>query len=258
MCNLNVSCLSKDGSCQCSQAKLFTEIIRPVPIPVYAPNDSSYLSTLLKILVQQNELIKNIADQTKTIFERISKIPETSTQSVPGYGQEGEEVTTSKQLLNAIYGHDQTYSYSLQLLSEIPSPAYKERAFSLFLQIVNDKDEKVVLPDIHNFEVLLFSTESPPKAIKANTAGDKIFKGTTEAQGNSTVFFRKIAVKEVTSHFRNGCFFFVVHAKDSPDIKPLIIDNFVVKARKMTSEGAPKKRSKTDQGSGDSPSSVVS
>lgn len=254
MCNLNISCLSKDGSCQCSQAKLNPEIIRPIPIPVYAPNDSSYLTTLLKILIQQNELIKNIAEQTKTIFERISKIPETPVQSVSNYT---EEVITSNQLLNAIYGHDKTYSYSLQLLSEIPSPAYKERAFTLFLQIINDKDEKVVLPDIHNFEILLFSTESPPKAIKSNTAGDKIFKGMTEAQGNSTVFFRKIAVKEVTSHFRNGCFFFVVHSKDSPEIKPLIIENFVVKARKMNLDGAPKKRSKIDQGSSDSPSSVV-
>lgn len=254
MCNLNISCLSKDGSCQCGQSKIFPEIIKPIAIPVYASNDSSYLNTILRIIIQQNELIKNIAEQTKTVLDRLSTLSEVPPQSV---SPNTEEVVTASQLQKAIYSHNSDYTYSLQLLSEIPNPAYKERAFSLFLQIVNNNDEKVVLPDIRNFEILLFSTESPPKQMKTNTAGDKILKGTVEAQGNSSIFFRKIAVKEVTSHFRNGCFFFVVHAKDSPDIKPFIVENFVVKARKMNSDICPKKKARIESVLSESPSSVV-
>jgi len=62
--------------------------------------------------------------------------------------------------------------------------------------------------------------------------------------------FEKIQIKEVTSHFRNGWIFLVVHPKlnanansnvfqskdglliDSQKIKPLILDKVIVKAKK--------------------------
>ena len=65
--------------------------------------------------------------------------------------------------------------------------------------------------------------------------------------------FEKLQIKEVTSHFRNGWGFFVVYAKmpsifskkpsedgekpavdiDFLDIKPMILENVTVKAKKM-------------------------
>lgn len=71
---------------------------------------------------------------------------------------------------------------------------------------------------------------------------------------NGVAEFEKLQIKEVTSHFRNGWIFFVVYAKmpsiftksqknadgrnnavevDFMDIKPLIIENVTVKAKKM-------------------------
>jgi len=67
--------------------------------------------------------------------------------------------------------------------------------------------------------------------------------------------FEKLQIKEVTSHFRNGWIFFIVYAKmpsifsknnkidkkstgldvDFMDIKPFILENVMVKAKKMKS-----------------------
>lgn len=76
---------------------------------------------------------------------------------------------------------------------------------------------------------------------------------------NGTAEFEKLQIKEVTSHFRNGWIFFVVYAKmpsifaksqknadgrnnaveiDFMDIKPLIIENVTVKAKKMKLKGS--------------------
>jgi hypothetical protein len=243
MCNFNIACAAREGHCDCEKPKAFSEIIKPIPIPFCVPNEASYLNTLFRIIIQQNEMIKNIADQTKAVLERLSNISDPTPSSV---SLSSEEVTTSSQLQRIICGHDYDYQYSLNLISEMPNPAYKERSFSILLQIVDKNGEKVILPESVNFKVMLFTTESPPKVMKINTSGDKVLKGTVEAQGNSTIFFRKIAIKEVTSHFRNGCFFFVVTTKDTNVIKPLIVDNFVVKARKINNEGAPKKKARLE------------
>lgn len=71
---------------------------------------------------------------------------------------------------------------------------------------------------------------------------------------NGVADFEKLQIKEVTSHFRNGWVFFVVYAKmpsifaktpknnsdkqtgveiDFMEIKPLILENVMVKAKKM-------------------------
>jgi hypothetical protein len=86
-------------------------------------------------------------------------------------------------------------------------PVYKERAFELEASIVDQSRRPVPLIEPCEFKILLFTTEVPPKVMKINTNGDKIMRGTTEISvtvNSSKVHFRKIVIKEVTSHFRNG------------------------------------------------------
>jgi hypothetical protein len=66
-------------------------------------------------------------------------------------------------------------------------------------------------------------------------------RGTLDAEGDSTIVFRKVIIKEVTSHFRNGVLFLVVLAQDTNKIQPLIIDNLVIKARKVSVNDLKKK-----------------
>jgi hypothetical protein len=108
------------------------------------------------------------------------------------------------------------------------------------------------LADPCDFKIMLFTTEVPPKAMKINTSGDKIMRGTTElslARSAVKMHFTKIVIKEVTSHFRNGCFFLVVMSSN-PEIEPLIIENLVIKARKMAREPKMKKRRKIETKTG--------
>ncbi|OMJ81738.1 hypothetical protein SteCoe_17729 [Stentor coeruleus] len=249
MCNFNLICQVRDGTCNCGKAKSGPEIIKPIPVPFTSGADANLLGTLFRIIAQQNEMIKAIAEQTKFALEKITSIAENTSQTITTTSSPGEEVTTSNQLQKILCGEEIQHLYSLQIISELQNPAYKERAFSLLLQIVDTQGNKVILPESLNFKVMLFTTESPPKLMKINTSGDKIMKGTIEAQGNSTLFFRKIAIKEVTSHFRNGCFFFVIAPKDANYIKPLIIESFVVKARKIN-DATPKKKMKLDEKEG--------
>lgn len=82
--------------------------------------------------------------------------------------------------------------------------------------------------------------------------GQAILKGTTEqALLHGEANFDKLQIKEVTSHYRNGWVFMVIYAKmpsisqnsnnveENSDIKfydiqPLIIEQVVVKAKKMS------------------------
>ena len=66
-------------------------------------------------------------------------------------------------------------------------------------------------------------------------------RGTIEyglSRGQSHIKFERIVIKEVTSHFRHGCFFLVVMPY-SPIIEPLILENVVIKARKRNKPKEP-------------------
>lgn len=106
-------------------------------------------------------------------------------------------------------------------------------------------------------EFSVYSSENPPTEIKLTTLGNQIIKGEKyEFLQKGEAKFRKMQVKEVSSHFRNGWIFLVVTAVtessnvkkgkgsaieiDPKDIKPLIFDKIVVKA-KLRRQKTPKR-----------------
>ncbi|OMJ88027.1 hypothetical protein SteCoe_10096 [Stentor coeruleus] len=248
MCKFNVMCQAKDGTCNCCKSPPFSpQVIRPV-LPS-APSDTTLLYHLYALVTQQNEVIRTLAEQTSTALKKVETLTkgleaasllENSSIVVPR-----EEITTPEHILMILCGTKTNHPYSLRLLSQIPQPAYKERAFSLMIEIVDNNNNKVNMPIPVNIKIMLFTTESPPKLMKINTSGDKIMRGTVEVETNGVALFRKIVIKEVTSHFRNGCFFLAIVPKNCNDIKPLIIENFVIKARKILAN-EPVKKIKTD------------
>ena len=85
--------------------------------------------------------------------------------------------------------------------------------------------------------------------MKISTSGDKIMRGRTEIsllRNQFHVYFDRIVIKEVTSHFRNGCFFLVV-MPSLKYIEPLIIENVVIKARKMGMDSGIRKKMKKEE-----------
>lgn len=247
MCNLNILCKVSDGSCRCCGAES-SGIVKPVPIPLINPHEGALIMSLFKMITQQNEMIRKISEDARLTAEKINSLSENlGLKQSKQVEFSSEEVTNPEKLLKILCGDNCQHDYSLELISELPSPAFKEKAFSMLLQIVDGTGQKVTLPTSAGFTIMLFTTESPPKLMKVNTSGDKIMRGTTDADGNSTVLFRKIVIKEVTSHFRNGCFFLVVAAKNLSNVKPLIVPNFVIKARKLNGDGVPRKKQKMEE-----------
>lgn len=247
MCKFNNLCQSSDGKCACRPLAFQSGIVKPVPVPMTVPNDPNFMGALFKMILQQNELIKSIADQTKVALERISDLTEKKSADMTSPASIiSEEATTPSALLRYICKDRTSFTHSLELGEDIPMPAYKERSFSVLVNILDLNGNKVRLPNSVTFKIMLYTADSPPKNLSINTSGDKIMRGTLEVEGNSVIFFKKIIIKEVTSHFRNGSFFFVIIPKDADYIKPLIVEDFVIKARKITSE-CPKKKCKIQE-----------
>lgn len=247
MCNLNLFCRVSDGSCKCCASEP-SGVVKPVPIPLMGPQEGNLVLSLFKMIAQQNEVIKKISEDARLTAEKINLLSQSlGFKSVGNVECGSDEVTNTEKLMKVLCGENAHHEYSLKLISQLPSPAYKERGFSMLLQITDLEGEKTSILNNVGFSIMLFTTESPPKLMKVNTSGDKIMRGTIEADGTSTVFFRKIVIKEVTSHFRNGCFFLVVAAKNADNIRPLIIPDFVIKARKLNSEPGLKKKAKIDE-----------
>ena len=249
MCKFNMMCQVKDGTCNCCEIRPFVpQVMRPI-IPSL-PTESTLLYNLYSLISQQNEVIRSLSEQTSAALKQVESL----TKSLEGatWGENTsivvprEEVTTSDHILMILSPGKTTFQYHLRLVSEIPQPAYKERAFSLMLEVIDQNGIRANMPIPVNFKIMLYTTESPPKLMKVNTSGDKIMRGTVETESSGMVFFRKIVIKEVTSHFRNGCFFLAVVPKNSNDIKPLVIENFVIKARKILSSD-PVKKVKLDE-----------
>ena len=209
--------------------------------------ESSMLYNLYSLIARQNDVIRNLSEQTSAALRKVeilTKIIEgTNTIENPSIVVPKEEITTSEHILAILCAGRNNHQYSLKIIGDLPQPVYKERAFSLTLEIIDHNGVKVNMPIPVNFKIMLFTTENPPKLMKVNTSGDKIMRGTVETESSGIISFKKIVIKEVTSHFRNGCFFLAVVPKNSNDIKPLIIENFVIKARKiLTSEPIKKQK----------------
>lgn len=132
------------------------------------------------------------------------------------------------------YPDERNYRAKLVVVGDGVGQVFKERGFSLMLQILgNDGCPRRTAGQ--RFKVCLYSQDNPPKRILQNIAGKKILRGTIEAESDSegVVKFNNIVVNEVSSHYMNDAFYLVA-VPASPDIKPYTLESFSVRARKPT------------------------
>lgn len=247
MCNLNHLCPIEDGSCTCYISQ-YLNIYRPTQIDrLRGYMDMQLAHPLLSMIISQSEKIKEVSSLLKLISENLTKTQSYKQKRTNlANSSSSEEIITEKIIIENLYGNAPKFSCQLKLCGDIPNPAYKERAFPLMVCIVDNFNNEYILPKRVFFKILLFTAECPLKQLKLNTAGDKAILGTLEVDGDSSVLFKKIIIKEVSSHFRNGSFFLVVKPENVDYIRPLVISNFVVKARKMKVKEM-KKKPKIDE-----------
>ena len=190
-------------------------------------------------------MIRSSKEILSKTLERLASLEKSAVEVLPSTPDLNTAITAA-QLKQYLCGGS-THRYSLEPVGEVSNPAYKERPFSILLQLIDGNGRNAVLDKGVLCSLVIFTTENPPKAIKENFTGDKILKGITEVYETSNFFFRNIAIREVSSHFRNGCFFLVAIPSDTIEIAPFIMGNFVVKARKANFEVNPSKKIKFDQ-----------
>jgi hypothetical protein len=127
-----------------------------------------------------------------------------------------------------------SWTCELVLVSELPNPIFKEKGFPLTLRMSSS-----VLAEKCVFTLGLYSQEDPPKPVTKNIVGEtysgkKVLRGTLQAKPDSTglVVFPNVVVNEVSSHYVNDGFFLVVADPLRSEIRPLILKEVTVRARK--------------------------
>ncbi|CAG9327531.1 unnamed protein product [Blepharisma stoltei] len=128
--------------------------------------------------------------------------------------------------------------YHLALESQLPENIYKERGFAISVSLRNRKDEICFLPTHSRYKVFLFTMDQQPRQLTLNISGKRIIRGTVEAEMQDTgiVNMTNIVINEVSSHYAKESFCLVIMSTSSSQVKPLLIKDLAVKARKMLKE----------------------
>lgn len=265
MCKFNSECISNDGQCSCEgKSEQYTSNhsngrmeCGQLPNPLLP--SQNLIFSIYRTLQKSADLVKIISEQTRAaagkldrIINKLDGLPYcTSEARLDNIFIPSGEFTSSQRLQDILCKGKIDFRYRIKLASSIPEPAYKERAFEIIAVITDLEGNQAVIPKPTTFKVLLFTTESPPKLLRLNTSGDKIMRGIIEQESSSEIHFSKVVIKEVTSHFRNGCVLLVIASTEETDIQPLIVESFVVKARKMNGENETRKKLKYECNSSD-------
>lgn len=203
------------------------------------PMVQSVLMIMMQTIQNQNEMIKSLAAKAEQVFDKVDRQLNQSKNKISD-----EDLTFPLSLRNFFTENSNTFQYELRLSTDFQNPVYKDRFFSVTLQVLNPHGEIAVLPNEEIFTMMLFTCENEPKRIEISNSGEALLKGQTEFLGNSLITFRRIVIKEVSSHFRNGCFSLVVTGKNPEIVRPVIVKEFVVKARKMNEDAQVLKKRK--------------
>lgn len=132
--------------------------------------------------------------------------------------------------------HNTPLEFSLNLETAFPATIFKERGFPMTVSLRNSNNEASYLASHSRFRVYLFTMDRDPKPLTLNISGKKILRGTTESemQPSGFVSFSNVVINEVSSHYTKESFCLVIMSVSSLEIKPIIIRNVTIKARRLT------------------------
>ena len=82
----------------------------------------------------------------------------------------------------------------------------------------------------------LYLAVNPPRKLETNMQGNNVIRINKQPfLINGKCLIKGVKIKEVTSHLPNGCVAIVFQAVGNSDIRPMIVDNIVVKAKRKKS-----------------------
>lgn len=196
-------------------------------------SDPNIIHKLYDLINIQSQNLQKIAEKNKLLLSSIdilsSGISKTSQQGDPILPIDSPMNSTLSEILR-----DDKNTYSIILLGSFPSNILKEKGFKLSIGLIDANNNRVQIPNDFKFKVELFTTDTPSKLLESNIHGKKILRGSLLAftADNWTVNFNNIVINEVSSHYRNDCLKMVIKIIGTHIVKPLVINNLSVRARK--------------------------
>ncbi|CAG9311467.1 unnamed protein product [Blepharisma stoltei] len=133
------------------------------------------------------------------------------------------------------------FQFSLKLASGVTIPVCKKKTFVVSVDLKINTDVHLDKSFKIELEAALYLAENPPVKLTVSKAGKPPLIGNTKTvlcwnqKKNCFSANFKLKANEVSSHYRNGWFFLVIMPENNAsfDIKPLVIDNFNVKAKQV-------------------------
>lgn len=180
---------------------------------------SKMMASLVSVLFNRQAMLTNLLETTKSLLDK------TETLKSQKLDQKSSEPNKPHPFLQHC-----KYEYKLIAVYPVQNTVYKEKGFSLTLQVQDSSLNSVAVKEV--FKVKLYSSESPPKLLKLNISSKKIMRGTIEVCMNSEkiVNFENLVINEVSSHYYNETFTLVVICENS-NVRPFVLENLSVRAR---------------------------
>ena len=219
-------------SISCQHPECLYQNLHYNPSTFQSTND--IINSMYQILYSQNSQLRGIAEINHELSEKLEILIE---KSAKVKNQSKDPVFEPKKKDNSHISRislTEDYQYSIILAEEFPSILLKEKGFQIIIEL-NDKNfKRLQIPNHFKFQIELYTMETPSKLLEHNIHGKKILRGTVYAftLDNWTVEFKNIVINEVSSHYPNDSLRIIIFHIGSDLIKPLIINNISVRARK--------------------------
>ena len=226
------------------------------PFPTFPPNSLTPLEhKLFQSLKSQGQAMKQIISENQSLYAKLIELKKDIAllQAQCRGGNQEEEAQSDKpsieNVVDLVCRGRLEFGWSLQLIKELSNPLCKGKYFHFKVKLVPLGDAVFPSEERVQLMVAVYSAETPPKPILHNMTGGAMLKGYPESMLSFDskeachIALFKVQLNEVTSHFRHGWIFLVVQPKynhaDSFDalgqnIKPLVVDNLVIKAKETT------------------------
>ena len=197
------------------------------------PNRADLLFNLSSLIQHQSLALSGIVNNSSLLNQKIDDLGQALT-SKPKIQNSSPEEQFDLDGIFTWLSSDRAFTRYISLLNCFPEIIYKEKGFHLHLNVTSLNGETVVFPTAVSFIIALFTMENPPKLLKSNISGKKILRGSSEAvpDADGTVHFWNVVVNEVTSHYPNDSFCFVILCPSMANVKPLALSGIPVRARK--------------------------
>ncbi|OMJ93373.1 hypothetical protein SteCoe_3611 [Stentor coeruleus] len=206
---------------------------------VHQSSHSGIIQNLCQMLYSQNQQLLKIAESNKSLTANIDILTDKAKTILRSH-EECFDSNLSKSdngSLQNIFS-DEDYQYSICLIEDLPQVILKEKGFQISISLIDMNLKRLQIPFHFKFQIELYTMENPPKLLEHNIHGKKILRGTLTSftVDNWKVLFNNIVINEVSSHYPNDSLRIVVQHIGSHLIKPLVINNVSVRARKNTNK----------------------